>query len=75
MIDEGLKVHEADNSLCCFARPHLDGLVHSFKTKEIVTLCTGCYNLFWGAMKDRGDYRLKMLPEVVWGSLEGTGRF
>jgi len=68
---EGLKVHEADNSLCCFVRPHLDGLVRSFKTKEIVTICTGCYNVLRGAMKDRGDCRLKMLPEVVWESLGG----
>jgi hypothetical protein len=72
---EGLKVHEADNSLCCFVRPHLDGLVHSFKTKEVVTICTGCYNVLRGAMKNLGDWRLKMLPEVVWESLGGKGGF
>jgi Fe-S oxidoreductase len=71
---EGLKVHDADNSLCCFVRPHLDSLVHSFNTKEIVTICTGCYNLLRGAMRDRGEYRLKMLPEVVWESLQGGGQ-
>jgi len=68
---EGLKVHEADNSLCCFIPPHLGSLVSSFKTKEIVTVCTGCYNLLYRTLKDHGTYQLKMLPEVVWESIAG----
>jgi Fe-S oxidoreductase len=70
----GLKVHEADNSLCCFVRPHLDRLVGSFQTKEIVAICTGCYNLLQNALKDREGYKLKMIPELLWEAVQGMDK-
>jgi len=71
---EELRVHETDNNLCCFVRPHLENLTSSFKTKTIVTVCTGCYNLLQRTLREKGEYRVKMLPEVAWESVQGMGR-
>jgi len=71
---DGLRVHESDNSLCCFVRPHLDRLAGSFQTKEIVAICTGCYNLLRQTLKDREGYRLKMIPELLWEAVEGKDK-
>jgi Fe-S oxidoreductase len=68
---DGLKVHEADNSLCCFVRPHLDRLAGSFRTKEIVAICTGCYNLLQSALQDKEEYKLKMISELLWEAVQG----
>jgi len=71
---DGLRVHEADNSLCCFVRPHLDHLAGSFRTKEVVAICTGCYNLLQNALKDRGEYKLRMIPELLWEAVQGMDK-
>lgn len=69
---DGLRVHEADHSLCCFVRPHLESLGSSMKTQTIVTICTGCYNVLQRALKEKGEFRVKMLPEVVWEAVQGA---
>jgi len=71
---EGLKVNYLDNNLCCYVPPHLDKLINSIKTKTVLNICTGCYNNLQRTLKDKGPYQVKMLPEVVWESIQLTGR-
>jgi Fe-S oxidoreductase len=66
---EGLKVNCLDHNLCCYVPPHLEKLIDSLKTKTIITICTGCYNNLQQTLRNRGEYRVKMLPEVVWESV------
>ena len=67
---EGLKVNHLDNNQCCYIPPHLEKLIQDIQTKTLITICTGCsYNLK-RILKDKGDYQVKMLPEVVWSSLQ-----
>ena len=66
---EGLKVNGLDNKLCCYIPPHLDQLMGSVKSGTVVNICTGCYfNLSTRMAKD-GSMQAKMLPEVVWASM------
>ena len=68
---EGLKVNHLDNNLCCYVPPHCEKLINSLKTKTVLTICTGCYNNLQRTLKDKGPYQVKMLPEVVWESIQG----
>jgi Fe-S oxidoreductase len=68
---QGLKVNYLDNNLCCYVPPHLEKLVSSLKTKTIINICTGCYHNLQRSLSAKGEYRLKMLPEVVWESIQG----
>ncbi len=62
---EGLKINYLDNNLCCYIPPHLDQLIPSLTTSTLVTICTGCYHNLRNKLKDRGDYQVKMLPEIL----------
>lgn len=59
----GLKVNYVDNSLCCFIPSHLERLTRSLITKNVVTICSGCYINLKKTLTD--DYRVMMLPELV----------
>jgi Fe-S oxidoreductase len=66
---EGLNVNYLDNAQCCYIPPHLESLTGTIENKNLITICTGCtYNL-QRTLKDQGDYRVRMLPEVVWESI------
>ena len=64
---EGLKVNYLDNNLCCYIPPHMEQLASSLTTRNIVTICTGCYEKLNETLTD--GYQVKMLPEVVADSL------
>jgi len=66
---EGLKINDLDNNLCCYVPPHLEKLINSLKTRTIINICTGCYHNLQRVLKDKGEYQVKMLPEVVWESI------
>lgn len=66
----GLKVNHLDNSQCCYIPPHLENLIQDIKTNTVITICTGCYYNLQRTLKHRGDYQVKMLPEVVWESIQ-----
>jgi Fe-S oxidoreductase len=67
---ESLSVNCLNNKLCCYIPPHLENLVNDITTKTIITVCTGCYYNLQRTLKEKGDYQVKMLPEVVWESIE-----
>lgn len=62
---QGLQVHEPDSNLCCYIPPHMEKLNQSFASRDIVTICTGCYHNLRRTMKDKKDYRIWMLPEIL----------
>jgi len=68
---KGLKVNHLDNNQCCYIPPHLENLVQGIKSKTMITICAGCYYSLRKTLKDKGDYQFKMLPEVVWESIQG----
>ena len=65
----GLKVNYVDSSLCCFIPPHLEQLTGSLVTKNVVTICSGCYGKLKETLSD--DYEVTMLPELVLGAVQG----
>jgi Fe-S oxidoreductase len=68
---EGLKVNEVDNSLCCYVPVHLERLTEGLKASTLVTICSGCYYNLRGRLQQRPGVEVKMLPEVLWQSLQG----
>jgi len=68
---EGLRVNQLDSKLCCYIQPHLEELIQSLTTRTLVTICTGCYHTLRRNLQERGDYEVRMLPEVVLDALSG----
>ena len=67
---EGLEVNQLDSNLCCYIPPHLEQLTGSLKTNNLVTICTGCYINLKQYLQEKGNYRVRMLPEIVLEALE-----
>jgi len=67
---EGLKTNYLDSNLCCYIPPHLEKVVDSLKSRNIITVCSGCYNQLKNVLKDRGEFQIRMLPEIVAASIE-----
>jgi len=67
---EGLEVNHMNSNLCCYIPPHLEQLSDSLTTKNLVTICTGCYHNLKRKLQEKGDYQVKMLPEVVLEAVE-----
>lgn len=62
---EGLQVNHLDSNLCCFIPPHLEQLLNSLTSDTIITICTGCHGRLTEVLKKKGNYRVKMLPEIA----------
>lgn len=62
---EGIKVSETDSNLCCYVPPQMDKLTQSFATRDIVTICTGCYHNLRRSLQKNEAYRVWMLPEIL----------
>ncbi len=62
---EGLRVNHLDSKLCCYIPPHLEQLIASIKNRMVITICTGCYQNLRRVLAEKGDYQVKMLPEVL----------
>jgi len=67
---EGLKTNYLDSNLCCYIPPHLEKVVDSLKSRNIITICSGCYSQLNNVLKDRGDFQIRMLLEIVAASIE-----
>jgi Fe-S oxidoreductase len=67
---EGLKINYLDSNLCCYIPPHMGKLIDSLKSRTIITICSGCYSQLKNALKDKGNFQIKMLPEIVAASTE-----
>lgn len=62
---KGLRLNHLDSKLCCYIPPHLEQITASIKNKVVITICTGCYHNLRRVLAERGDYQVKMLPEVL----------
>jgi Fe-S oxidoreductase len=62
---DGLKVNKIDSNLCCYKQPDLEEIMGSLKTKNLITICTGCYHTLKGKLQSKGDFQVNMLPEVL----------
>jgi len=69
---EGLKVNYLDNKLCCYIPPHTEQLLASVKNKTVVNICSGCYHNLRVKLQEKGDYQVKMLPEILWAAVQGS---
>lgn len=65
---EGLRLHRLDSKLCCYIPPHFEQLTASIRSKTVITICTGCYSNL--RRVERGNYQVRMLPEVVLEALQ-----
>lgn len=70
---EGLKVNNLANKYCCYIPPHLDELYGTIKSDTVVNICTGCYYNVKGKLTQSGAKQSKMLPEIVWQSMQSQG--
>jgi len=73
MLDriEGLELNHLDHHLCCTRPEQRESLVTSVRNKIVITVCGGCAMWLQEALKDRGSYRVVMLPQVVWAAVSG----
>jgi len=69
---EGLKIKRLDEKLCCYIPPHLEQLTASLATKDLMTICTGCYQNLRGVLEGEGNCRVRMLPELVLEAVQNT---
>jgi Fe-S oxidoreductase len=67
---EGLKVNFLDSNLCCYIPPHVEKIFDSLKSCNIINICSGCHSQLNNLLKDRGNFQIKMLPEIVAASIE-----
>jgi hypothetical protein len=51
----------------------LETLVASIRSKTVITPCAGCAMYLEPALKDKGDCRVVMLPQVVLAAVNGQG--
>ena len=68
---QGLRVNYLDSKLCCYIPPHLEQLTASIKNKTVITICTGCYQNLRRVLAEKGDYQVRMLPEVLLEAVRG----
>ena len=68
---EGLKVNYLDNKLCCYIPPHLEELIGTLKSKNLIAICNGCYGNLSRILQEKGDYQVKLLPEVLLEAVQG----
>jgi len=68
---QGLRVNHLDSNLCCYIPPHMEQLSGSLTTGTVVTICTGCYHNLRRTLQEKGDYQVKMLPEVLLEAVRG----
>ncbi len=62
---DGLKINKIDSDLCCYRQPDLEKITGALKTKNLITLCTGCYHNLKAKLQTRRDCQVKMLPEML----------
>jgi Fe-S oxidoreductase len=67
---DGLKINKIDSDLCCYKQPDLEKITGALKTKNLITLCTGCYHNLKVKLASKADYQVKMLPEILLESVK-----
>jgi len=68
---EGLELHHLDSELCCLKEDQRETLASSVTHKTVIAPCSGCTMCLRKSLKDKGDYRVSMLSEVLWAAIDG----
>jgi len=66
---QGLKLNHLDSHLCCTRPQQLPSLLDNVKSRIVITPCGGCAGTLEQALKTRGDCRVVMPSEVIWGAV------
>jgi len=66
---EGLELDYLDNHLCCTRPQQMERLLPTIKNRTIITVCASCALYLREALKDKGDYRVVMLSQVMWAAM------
>lgn len=66
---DGVKINKIDSNLCCYKQPDLEEIMGTRKTKNLITLCTGCYHNLKAKLQSKGDCQVRMLPEMLFESV------
>jgi Fe-S oxidoreductase len=66
---EGLQLDHLDRQLCCTRPQQMEALAASIKNRVVITPCGGCAAQLRRSLKDLGDYRVVMVPQVVWAAV------
>jgi len=66
-----LKLNYIDNKLCCFVPKHMEDILNNIKTNIVITTCTGCSANLQRKLEEKGNCKVKMLPEIVWQAVKG----
>jgi len=62
---EGLQLNHLDHQLCCRKPQQMESLIASIRNKTVITTCATCTIVLQNTLKERGDCRVVMLPQVV----------
>jgi Fe-S oxidoreductase len=68
---EKLKLNRIDSKWCCFVPKHMEEILDSIKNDLIITTCSGCMANLERMTKGRENFRVKLLPEIVWEAVKG----
>jgi Fe-S oxidoreductase len=68
---EGLELHHLDSELCCLKEDQRETLASSVTQKTVIAPCSGCTMCLRKVLKDKGEYRVSMLSEVLWAAIDG----
>lgn len=68
---DGLQVNHLDRQLCCTRPQQMEVLAASIKNRVVITPCGGCAAQLQRSLKDLGDYRVVMVPQVLWAVVSG----
>ena len=66
---EGLQLNHLNHKLCCTRPQQAQSLAASIQNRIVITVCGGCAMSLERTLKDRGDCRVVMLPQVVWAAV------
>jgi len=68
-IDQ-LRLNRIDDKWCCFVPKHMQVISNCIKNDIIITTCSGCMENLKKLSKEKENTKVKLLPEVVWESLQ-----
>ncbi len=63
---DGFKLNHLNHRLCCSKPKQTDALIAEIKNSIIITPCSGCALFLRQALHGKGDYRIVMVPELLW---------
>ena len=67
---DALKLNRIDSTWCCFVPKHMEKILESINNNLIITTCSGCMANLERMTKEKENFKVKLLPEIVWEALK-----